>query len=503
MSNEKNSDFAKYLSAVELIEKVLKPHPTIIKNLKTPYRFIRSGIWLHRDDGSFEYLPAYRCQFNKARGMPQGGTRYEITAVEDTCKFLAGDMILKNAIVGIMHGGGKGVITVDKFKHSKLECELFSRGYIDVTEPYIGPRVDGPAPDKNTGGDEMSWFLDELELIRGYHCPGSFTGKPLVLGGSVGRGDATGLGAVYATKSMIGHLGLEGQHLTFGVDGFGNAGDNYIKKMESSEHGGHVCVATSDTSGIIAKKGGLDIKALHDFCYDPVTGKKVRKVTEFVQVDPSILVGREAIDVYLNADFGAPAASQNRIADKEIWKQREDGLEYLEAVDAHKIMWKFGVELANGPCTMEAIEILVERKIPFVPDIFASGGGVRVSSAEKAQGLLNAKWTEEQVRVWLKDQMELAFKEIMKTQEKYGLATIRDAATIYAGEQIVEAMKFRGGLYLPYGKTIDAMPVVVSATPHAPAVLLKQAWVVLTNLDKLDTLLLRSVRRWLRPILAH
>jgi hypothetical protein len=152
---------------------------------------------------------------------------------------------------------------------------------------------------------------------------------------------------------------------------------------------------------------------------------------------------------------------------------------------------------------MEAADILDERGIPCGPDNFTSGGGVRVSSGEKSQGLANAKWTKEEVKVWLRSAMDDAFDEIVETWKKYNLKSFRQAANIYAFEQNIEAMKLRGGLYRPYGKIIDAMPVVVSETPHAPAVLLKQAWVVLTNLNKLDTLLLRSIRRWLRPILAH
>lgn len=495
--SEPTNDFGKYLAAIDLIEEILKPDPKIVKNLRTPHRLIRSGIWVHRETGSFDYLPAWRCQFNRARGMTQGGTRFEPDANEDTVKMLAGDMVLKNAIVGIMHGGGKGVIAVNKDGYSLLEGELFCRGYIDIIEPYIGDHVDGPAPDVNTGGTEMAWFLDELEYLRGYHCTGSFTGKPEVLGGSIGRGDATALGGVYATEAMIRHLGLEGKQLSIFVDGYGNAGENYMRLITRPAHGGHIVVATGDRGGFIAKESGLPIDELYKYTHDK-TGKKICKVTDYAKVDPTILTGDEALKIILKANICAPAANKNRIADVHQYK---DGK--IIAIGAQDAEWLFGVELANGPCTPEAIELLAKRKIWFIADIFSSGGGVRVSSAEKAQGLLNAKWTRNQVKVWLETQMNEAFKAIMATQAKYDLKTFRDAASIYAGEQIVEAMTRRAGLYRVYGKEINAMPIVVSATPWTPKVILKQLEVFFTNLDKVDTLLLRSIRRWLRPILAH
>ena len=499
MNMTTNSDFAKYLDSVDLAEKVLKPDSRIIARLRTPERFIRSYIWLQRDDGTFQKLWMGRCQFNHARGPTQGGTRMEEDAGEDTNLFLSSEMNNKNANVDIMHGGGKGVITVDPRKYSKLEVELFCRGYIDVLEPYIGPYVDGPAPDVNTGGDHMAFFEDELETIRGYHNTGAFTGKPIELGGSLGRDNATGLGAIYVTEKMVKHLGLEGKPLSCGIDGSGNAGMLYgrgVKKHLKETCNCDVSVrAISDRGpdpenkpfgGFIAvREGELDLIELEKFLY--TNGKKTRKCYEYAKLHPEILTGEAAFEIYLHTDFGAPSANKNRIT----------------ADMARVLTWKFAVELANGPCTLEAGKIVDERGIPFAPDNFASGGGVRVSSAEKSQGLANAKWTRKQVNDWLKDGMYDAFDNIVKVQEEYGLKSFRQAANIYAFKKIIGAMEKRGGLWRKYGETIDAMPVVVSATPSAPKVLLKQAEVILTNPAKVGTLLLRSIRRWIAPFTRH
>ena len=508
-----DGDFQKYLAGVDLAEQVLRPElidtkrataeelDEVFKRLRTPERFIRSFIYVHNGGWAFDKLWCGRIQFSRAKGQPNGGTRFEKTATEDTNLFLASEMNNKNPNVGIWHGGGKGVISVDKFKYTKLHRELFCRGYIDILEPYIGPTVDGLAPDVNTTGQEMSWFLSELNLLRGSNNSGAFTGKPVGNGGSLVRDIATGLGAIYVTMKMVDYMGLSGQVLTCGIDGAGNAGLNYglgIQDPKIVTNFTAKVVTLSDRGlddrndpfgGFIAKKEGFtveELKAIDKWTRD-MKGDKVHKICEYIAVDPTILTGIEAFQVYLDADFVAPSANKNRVLPEM----------------ARVAKWKFGIELANGPCTIEASDILDSRHIPFAPDNFASGGGVRVSSAEKSQGLANAPWTREEVIKWLRDGMDDNFDQIVAIWKKYNLKGFRDAANVNAIKINVEAMLNLGGLYLPYGEIIDAMPIVVSPTPHDPRVIAMKTWVVLTNPDKIGTLLLRSIRRWIAPFTRH
>ena len=196
MSTQKRTAYDKYLALLEKAATVLKLDPVIYARLQIPELLVRGSVVIEMDDGSFKEFKVFRCQHNHARGPTQGGTRFDLAVCESEVKFLAAMMSMKNTIVDIRHGGGKGGICVDKFALSMKERERLCRGYIRVIAPYIGPRVDGPAPDVNTGGAEMAWFLDEYERMIGEHAPAQFTGKPLVLGGSLGRGDATALGAV-------------------------------------------------------------------------------------------------------------------------------------------------------------------------------------------------------------------------------------------------------------------------------------------------------------------
>ena len=433
----KRTAFDKYLAQLEKAAKVLDLDPRIYARLQVQARLVRGTVRIEMDDGSFKEFPVYRCQHNHARGPTQGGTRFDLAVCESEIKFLAAMMTMKNAIDDIMHGGGKGGIRVDKFALSMGERERLCRGYIRTIAPWIGPRVDGPAPDVGTGAQEMAWFLDEYErIIGGEHCFAAFTGKPVVLGGSLGRSDATALGAVYATEAMMNKLGLKGQQ-TVAIQGFGNAGDFYAKLMKDR---GHTIISVSDRSGTISDPSGFDLYDLHNFCHDE-SGKKIRKVTEYPRWDRSI----DPLRVALSADIFAPAAFEDLI----------------DAHMARELQSKFIVELANGPCTEEADAILAGRGIPVIPDIYASGGGVRVSAAEKIQGLENQKWPANRVHTWLKDQMFKAFDDLKKTKERYQLRSLREAAMVFAVGAVAEAMAWRGGFEYKYGETIDVPTVTV------------------------------------------
>lgn len=440
MSNKKRTAFDKYLAQLENAAKVLNLDPLIYKRLKVPALLVRGRVFVEMDDGTWTDYAVFRCQHNHARGPTQGGTRFDPAVCESEIKFLAAMMTMKNTIDQIMNGGGKGGICVNKTPLSLSEGERLCRGYVRVIEKFIGPHVDGPAPDVNTAGQEMAWFLDELERIRGEHCFPAFTGKPIVLGGSLGRGDATALGAVYASEAMIGKLKL-GKGLTIAIQGFGNAGSFYAKLIAEKKHGEHKVVSVSDRSGVIYKADGFDYNDLHDFCYK--NGKNLENIFYYPHKDD--LTSEEAQLLSLKADVFVPAAFEDTI----------------NAEMARKIESKFVVEIANGPCTEEADAILVERGVEIIPDIYSSGGGVRVSSAEKIQGFENQKWPAERVAEWLRSRMLQAFEDLDAVREQYHLKSFREAAMVFAVREVAEAMTWRGGFDLPYGKTIDKIPVVM------------------------------------------
>ncbi|MFA6565539.1 MAG: Glu/Leu/Phe/Val dehydrogenase [Candidatus Paceibacterota bacterium] len=459
----KRTAFDKYLAQLDNAAKVLNLDPRIYERLKVPALLVRGKVRVEMDDKTFKEFNVFRCQHNHARGPTQGGTRFSEKVCESEIKFLASMMTMKNTIGEIRNGGGKGGICVDKRPLSLLEGELMCRGYINVIAPYIGEKVDGPAPDVNTGAREMAWFMAEYDRLTGQHNFAQFTGKPLELGGSLGRGDATALGAVYATEAMMKKLGLKGP-LTIAQQGFGNAGDFYAKLMTER---GHIVESVSDTSGVIYKKGGFDYKDLHNFCYAIVDGKekKIRKVTEYDKYDavafakeikdengevirtewtvPTKLDPREEA---LKADIFAPAAFEDLI----------------DADMARKIKCKFIVELANGPCTEEADAILAKRGIPVIPDIYSSGGGVFVSSLEKNQGFENYQWPARRVGDMLKEQMlRKSFDNLEAVREEFKLNSMRQAAMVYAVREVAKAMTWLGGFHLPYGVVLDRPTVVM------------------------------------------
>jgi len=457
MEAKKRTAFDKYLAQLENAAKVLNLDPRIYARLKVPALLVRGKVRVEMDDKTFKEYNVFRCQHNHARGPTQGGTRFDPAVCESEVKFLSAMMTMKNTIDEIRNGGGKGGICVDKRPLSLLEGELMCRGYINVIAPYLGEKVDGPAPDVNTGAQEMAWFMSEYDRLTGKHNFAQFTGKPLELGGSLGRGDATALGAVYATKAMLEKIkGIEEKEAkdkgipfvwnpskTISIQGFGNAGSFYAKLMSEKKHGGHKVVSVSDRSGVIYKADGFDYAGLYKFCYDE-KGKKVRKVTEYPHKDP--LTSEEAELASLKADIFAPAAFEDKI----------------NAEMARKIESKFIVELANGPCTEEADAILAERGVEVIPDIYSSGGGVFVSSLEKIQGFENYQWPARRVGDMLEEQMlHRSFDNLEAVRKEFKLSSMRQAAMVYAVREVAKAMTLLGGFHLPYGVVLDRPTVVM------------------------------------------
>ncbi len=379
-----------------------------LSRLHHPNREIHISIPVTMDDGSLKIFEGYRVQYNNARGPYKGGIRYHQDTDISEVKALAFWMALKCAVANIPMGGGKGGITVDPKKLSKTELEKLSRGWIKLMAPVIGPKVDVPAPDVNTTPEIMAWMTDEYEKITGDTTHAVITGKPIDKGGSEGRGPATGLGGFYVFDVLRQKLNLP-ESCTIVIQGFGNVGYNAAEIL--SEYG-HKIIALSDSKGAIVNENGLDIKAVNE--YKKINGK--------IEGYPgSRTITNEEL-LTLPCDVLVPAALENQITDK----------------NANDIKAKMVLELANGPTTPDADDVLLGRGITVVPDILANAGGVTVSTFEWEQNLKGEHWSEKDVFEKLKKIMDNETTLIYnKSQE---LKTdIRRAAFIVALERIQSA----------------------------------------------------------------
>jgi len=381
-----------------------------LKLLEQPNREIRIAIPVKMDDGRTEIFEGYRVQYNNARGPYKGGIRYHQDTDINEVKALAFWMTLKCAVANIPMGGGKGGITVDPKKLSKTELEKLSRGWIKLMAPVIGPKVDVPAPDVNTTPEIMSWMVDEYSKITGDKTNAVITGKPIEVGGSEGRGPATGLGGFYVFDVMRKKLNLP-DSCNIVVQGFGNVGGNAAEILSSN---GHKIIAISDSKGAIYKEDGIDIKELNEY-------KKVNGQIAGFPGSKSI-TNEELLEV--SCDVLVPAALENQITEK----------------NAKDIKAKLVLELANGPTTPEADDILFNKEIPVVPDILANAGGVTVSTFEWEQNVKGEHWTEEDVFTKLKKIMEEE-TEVIWNKSKELNTDIRRAAFIVALERIEKATK--------------------------------------------------------------
>ncbi len=405
-----NNPFQNAMSQLERATKVKQFSPDFLKLLAQPNREIRIGIPVTMDNGSLQVFEGYRVQYNNARGPYKGGIRYHQDTDINEVKALAFWMALKCAVANIPMGGGKGGITVDPKKLSKNELEKLSRGWIKLMAPVIGPKVDVPAPDVNTTPEIMSWMVDEYSKITGDKTNAVITGKPIAVGGSEGRGPATGLGGFYVFDVIKNKLNLEDSCKVV-IQGFGNVGGNAAEIL--SDHG-HKIIAISDSKGAILKENGIDIKALNEYKKNNGSianfpGSKNITNDELLEIECDVLI---------------PAALENQITEK----------------NAKSIKAKLIVELANGPTTPEADDILFARGIPVVPDILANAGGVTVSTFEWEQNLKSEHWTEIDVFAKLKKIMEDE-TEIIWNKSKELNTDIRRAAFIVALERIEQASK--------------------------------------------------------------
>lgn len=384
----------------------------VLNILIEPKRSIEVEIPVRMDNGIIKVFKGFRSQHNDSRGPFKGGIRYHPDVSADEVKALSMWMTWKCAVVGIPFGGGKGGVICEPKKMSRGELERLSRGYIRAISKFVGMDIDVPAPDVNTNAQIMDWMLDEYELIIGKKQPAAITGKSIELGGSQGREDATGLGGVFVLVEAISDLSIKNK--TVAVQGMGNVGHTIAKLLYRR---GFKIVALSDSKGGIYNPEGINpeqamiCKLQKGTVTECPFGKKITN-EELLELDADILI---------------PSALENQIT-KE---------------NADKIKAKLILEMANGPTTPEADEILERKKVSVIPDILANAGGVTVSYFEWVQNREGCYWSEEDVNEKLSAIMKKAYYDVIQTAKKEN-CSLRTAAYILSVTRVANALKLRG-----------------------------------------------------------
>jgi len=403
------------VAQLEKAAKIIRLDEQALEILREPMQILQVRIPVKMDDGTTKTFTGFRVHYNNARGPLKGGIRFHPEEKLSTVKALAAWMTWKTAIVDIPLGGGKGGIICDPKKLSPGELERLSRGYVRAVGEFIGPEVDVPAPDVYTTPQIMAWMMDEYEKLTRRSAPGVITGKPLELGGSKGRGDATARGGMYSLREVAKRIGLDLSKATVAVQGFGNAGQFAVKLVR--EMFNSKVVAISDTKGGIYSKDGFE--------FDEVLEHK--KKTGSVKGYPGAKdISNEDL-LELDVDVLIPAAIE----------------EVLTAENADRVKAKIILELANGPTTPEADEIFYRKNIVVIPDFLANAGGVTVSYFEWVQNVSGYYWDEDDVYEKLDKKMSKATKEVFDQSDKLKVDP-RMAAYTLSIKRVADAMKLRG-----------------------------------------------------------
>jgi glutamate dehydrogenase/leucine dehydrogenase len=385
--------------------------------LKYPERELKVSLPVKMDDGSTKIFQGYRVQHNTVRGPAKGGIRYHVSVTDDEVRALAAWMTFKCSVVNIPFGGGKGGIIVDPFTLSKKELESLTRRYTAAIAPIIGPDKDIPAPDVGSTPEIMSWIMDTYSLLQGHTVTGVVTGKPVQIGGSLGRGEATGRGVMLYIKMILSKLGISMKGTTVAVQGMGNVGSISAKHLFGE---GMKVVAVSDISGGIYNPDGLNIPAI--LKHVSVRGTLL---STYQEEGMQRLSNQELLS--LPVTVLVPAAMENQI----------------NADNGDDIRAKVIVEGANGSTTAEADEILNQKGIVLIPDILANAGGVIASYFEWVQDMQYLFWTEEEVNSKLAQYIETAFNAVYDIAEEKGVS-LRTGAYLIAIKRVVEAARLRG-----------------------------------------------------------
>ncbi|MGC8733665.1 MAG: Glu/Leu/Phe/Val family dehydrogenase [bacterium] len=416
----KTKDINPYEMAVKQLEEVAKfinLKSSVLEYLKHPKRELIVSIPVRMDDGSVKVFTGYRVQHNFALGPTKGGFRYHPNVNLDEVRALAMWMTWKCAVMDLPYGGAKGGVAVDPNKLSLSELERLTRRYAFELIPIIGPEKDIPAPDVNTNPQTMAWFMDTYSMAVGYTAPGVVTGKPIEVGGSKGRVEATGKGVIFVLLELLNKLGKNIKDLRIAIQGFGNVGS--IAALEAYRLGAKV-VAVSDVTTALYDPNGLNIEEL--FTYINTSNNKLLiNYPHYTKITNKDLLELDDIDILI------PAALEGVIT--------EDNADYIKA--------NIIVEGANGPTTPEAEKILLSKNKIIVPDILANAGGVTVSYFEWVQDLQSFFWEEEEINNKLKKLMTRAFEKVWSYSNGNNVS-LRLAAYAYAVSKVARALELRG-----------------------------------------------------------
>lgn len=388
-----------------------------IEAIKYPERELKVAIPVRMDDGTTKVFEGYRVQHSTSRGPAKGGVRFHPDVNPDEVRALAAWMTFKCALVNIPYGGGKGGVVCDPSELSENEIRAITRRYTAAIAPLIGPEQDIPAPDVGTNAAVMGWMMDTYSMLKGHCIHGVVTGKPICLGGALGRNEATGRGVMYTTRNILRKMGIEAKGTTVAIQGMGNVGSITAKLLYRE---GMKVIAVSDVSGGIYNPDGLDIPAILEYLSD----SRRNLLKDYSQEGMTRITNDELLE--MDAAVLVPAALENQI----------------NASNADRIRAKIIVEAANGPIAADADEILRDRGITVVPDILSNAGGVVVSYFEWVQNIQFVSWTEEEVNEKLKDIMNTAFEAVWDIAGKQKV-TLRTGAYLIAVKRVVEAKAAR------------------------------------------------------------
>lgn len=395
------------------IMELLGLKPGIRKYLREPRRVVEVSVRVQMDDGEIDVFRGYRVQHNSDRGPTKGGLRFSPTVTLDDVKALAMLMTLKTAVVGVPFGGAKGGVTVNPKELSLRELEALSRQFILELSPNIGIDTDIPAPDVGTTPQIMAWMTDSYSTQKGHFVPGIVTGKPIELGGSQGRDEATSAGVVFTILSALKQLGMENDELSVAIQGYGNAGYHCARILGDL---GFKIIAVSDSGGAIYNPRGLNPQQVQLHKQDT---RSVCNYSECEAIDPDKLLE-------LECDILIPAALENQIDEN----------------NAPNIKAKIVAEAANAPVTPEADKILHDKGIMVIPDMLCNAGGVTVSYFEWVQNCQSYYWTYREVNSKLKRIMEKAFNEVYN-MSKERKVDMRTAAGMLAVKRVADAVSLK------------------------------------------------------------
>lgn len=407
--------FDQACSYLDQAAKELKLDPGIIEILSNPTKVITVSIPIKRDNGEVQVLVGHRVQHSDILGPYKGGTRYHPAVTLREVSALAMLMTWKCALMGIPYGGAKGGIAIEPKHYSVSELERITRRYTSELIKDIGPSVDIPAPDMGTSAREMAWMMDTYSMNVGHAVPGVVTGKPVSVGGSLGREMATGRGVMIIVREALADLGKSFQGTSIAIQGFGNVGGAAALLMHAA---GAKIIAVSTGSGGVFAEDGLDIPALKAYAE-----KNHRSLVGFPGAEP--ISNAELLN--LPCDVLVPAALENQITKDNV----------------HQIKANIIAEAANGPVTLEASEVLEARGVIVLPDILANAGGVVVSYLEWVQGLSYLFWDEERVNREMEQLMVRAYRQVITKSQERGISLRLAAYTLGVG-RVAQALSDRG-----------------------------------------------------------